>query len=596
MQNEEVVFASVAAPNHGAPFQSNYDQEFERLQKQFPEKSIGLNLSADQCYGIDFSKFCIINLRNHNNSGNFSFNRCTLTNLKAEEIIINNIEFNNCSFLEGAELILNNIRINNSSHQNNISIDFSESNEEDSNRKNQEIKLTLSSDHNVSINLKKINLIDSLLSCLSTTIRGSKAKISNSTFEGLFILENSNIEFVESISVKQKEIKNEFFNEFIVNEGSSIILTKSNKKSDIQNFILSEGAKAIEINNCSITNAKINGEITDKAIFNNVTFINPPEIVDIKFKNCNVEFRDIEFIDKNSPQAIAGFRALNKACRDANYHHGEIFFHGLELETRFNMLVERSYLFKFFLFLKGFFSKNIKPINSNNGFEKINNISNGDNNIKVIQQDTSKTYKKNYINVINSIKDFLSIFLRKILIFLKKNFQLIANFFQSILVYFIKNISYFIISFFIISKDGIERFLLSFHRLFSDFGRSLLLPLFSLVVISIFVWGLNFIQINSSKNITEDLINNECEIIKINVNELPKINSKIVFKNAIGPLQLALPKDFISDCESKFYNQNSNSIIYFLNFFHAVISSGIWFIWFFRWYWCYFWFIWFLWW
>ena len=245
------------------------------------------------------------------------------------------------------------------------------------------------------------------------------------------------------------------------------------------------------------------------------------------------------------------------------------------------MLVERSYLFKFFLFLKGFFSKNIKPVNSNNGVEKINNISNGDSNIKVIQPNTSKTYIKNYINVINSIKDFLSIFLRKILIFLKKNFQLIANFFQSKLVYLIKYISYFIISFFIISKDGIERFLLSFHRLFSDFGRSLLLPLFCLVVISIFVWGLNFIQINSSKNITEDLINNECEIIKINVNELPKINSKIVFKNTIGPLQLALPKDFISDCESKFYNQNSNSIIYFLNFFHAVISSGIWFIWFF---------------
>jgi hypothetical protein len=585
MKND-VVFTNI-----GENWQAYFDQEFEHLKKQFPEKFIGLNLDGNNFNQIDFSKFHITNLANTtNNSGGFSFNRCIFKNLKAEKKIINNIRFVDCIFLEGTELIFKDLQ-QNSPHPNAIHIDFSESNEENLNRNNQEIKLEISSDYNVLINLKKINLIDSLLSCLSTKIISSKAKISNSTFEGLIILENSNIEFDKKIVAKEKTIKEKSYNEFILVQNSSIIIRKSNKKSLIKNFNLSKGAKALELSNCEIHKAVIIGEITDKAIFNNVTFINPPEIGDIKFKNCNVEFSDVKFEDTSSPQAIAGFRALNKACRDANYHHGEILFHGLELETRFNMLVERSYffksyilisyLFKSFLFLKGFFSKNIKPVNSNNEVEKKNNLPNGDNNIKVIQQDTSKIYKKNYIKVINCIKNFLSIFLRKILSFSKKIFQLIANFINHFSYYFINHFSYFLISFFFISKDGIERFLLSFHKLFSDFGRSLLLPLFWLVVFAIVVWKLSFTQINSSNNITENLIDKECEIAKINVNELPKINKKIVFKNAIGPLQLALPKDFISVCESKFYNKNSNSIIYFLNFIHALISYAIWFVWFF---------------
>ena len=329
------------------------------------------------------------------------------------------------------------------------------------------------------------------------------------------------------------------------------------------------GATALELSNCIIEKAIIIGEITDKAIFNNVTFIEPPEIGDIKFKNCNVEFSDVKFLDTHSPKAIAGFRALNKACRDANYHHGEIFFHGLELETRFNMLVERSYLFKCFLKINNavedHFLKNTKPANLNNDVKKKNNLSNGDNNIKVIQQNSSKINKKIYYKVINSIKNFLSIFLRKILLFLKKIFQLIGN--------FIKYFSYFIISFFFISKDGIERFLLCFHKLFSDFGRSLLLPLFWLVVFAIVVWNLSFIQINSSNNIAENLIDKECEIAKI--------NKKIIFKNAIGPLQLALQKEFIKEDEIKCYNSKTNFFIKSLNFIHAVISYAIWFVWFF---------------
>ena len=277
--------------------------------------------------------------------------------------------------------------------------------------------------------------------------------------------------------VREKKIENEIFNEFIVNERSSLILKKSNKKSYIQNFNFSKGAKAIEINNCSIANARINGEITEKAIFNNVTFTNPPEIGDIKFKNCNVEFRDIEFKDKKSPEAIAGFRALNKACRDANYHHGEIFFHGLTLEGRGEELKYKS--------------------------------------------------------------------------------------------------------------DFVEKLLSDAYEVFSDFGRSVNRPLCWLVYLFSLFFVINFPAINKINDLklSENSVINK-SIVENNKNceeqfQLVKIHAKIVFKNAVGPLQLALTKDFISDCESKFYNQNSNSIIYFLNFFHAVISSGIWFIWFF---------------
>jgi len=63
--------------------------------------------------------------------------------------------------------------------------------------------------------------------------------------------------------------------------------------------------------------------------------------------------------------------------------------------------------------------------------------------------------------------------------------------------------------------------------------------------------------------------------------ELQKINKKIVFKNAIGPLQLALPKQFISDNEIECYHHKTNLFIDSLNFIHAIISYAIWFVWFF---------------
>jgi hypothetical protein len=486
MKND-VIFAEI-----GENGQANFDQEFEHLKKQNPEKFIGLNLGGNNFNQIDFSKFHITNLANPtNNSGGFSFNRCIFKNLKAEKKIINNIRFVDCIFLEGTELIFKDLQ-QNFPYPNAIHIDFSESNEENLNRKNQEIKLEISSDCNVLINLKKINLIDSLLSCLSTTIRSSRAKISNSTFEGLIILENSNIEFDKKIVAKEKTIKEKSYNEFILNENSSVILKKSKEKSFIKNFNLRNRAKALELSNCVIEKAKINGEITDKAIFNNVTFTNPPEIGDIKFKNCNVEFRDVKFKDTHSPQAIAGFRALNKACRDSNYHHGEIFFHGLTLEG---------------------IGRNLK-------------------------------YK----------------------------------------------------------SDFVEKIFSKAYKIFSNFGRSLNRPFHWLIILGFVVFVINWIGINKTNDLKlsqqltinkfiidnkQDLTNKDyfSDISSIIMkfyeeeNQSNIINAKLVFRSAIGPLIIALPRDFIEDYEEKFFKEKINFTIYFLNIIHRFLSLGIWSIW-----------------
>jgi hypothetical protein len=159
-------------------------------------------------------------------------------------------------------------------------------------------------------------------------------------------------------------------------------------------------------------------------------------------------------------------------------------------------------------------------------------------------------------------------------------FEIIYKSFNSVLI------KPFIPMFFI-SRDGIERLLLFLYKGFSDFGRSVNRPLVWLLILGFIFFGINYHEINKINNLklSENSVISK-SIVENNKNceeqfQLVKIHAKIVFKNAIGPLQLALPKDFISDCESKFYNKNSNSIIYFLNFIHTLISYAIWFVWFF---------------
>ncbi len=265
------------------------------------------------------------------------------------------------------------------------------------------------------------------------------------------------------------------------NQSTEIISTLPTFKfiiSEIKKSLkLNQGAKALDFKNCKINGFLINGEITEKAIFNNVTFTNPPNIGDIKFKNCNVEFRDPDFKDKKTPEAIAGFRALNKACRDANYHHGEIFFHGLTLEGRGEELKYES--------------------------------------------------------------------------------------------------------------DFVEKLLSDAYEVFSDFGRSVNRPLLWLLILGFIFFGINYYEINKINNLklSENSVINKSIVENNNnfeeeQNQLNKINKKIVIRNAIGPLRIALPKDFIEDNEEKLFKEKINSdFIYFLNIIHAFLSLGIWSIW-----------------
>jgi uncharacterized protein YjbI with pentapeptide repeats len=483
-------------------FNSFADSEYNEIKKNDPNKKIGLKITSisSELKSIDYSKYSTVKI------SNIKINQLTITDCIFKNLLFENTEFSklkleNCKTFNGKISIYG---INPNSYLNIEIVDCSISI-----NSNFPIRFSFDGSSNLISNSKfedrieiyhknKIEFND--CSFLNDVADQEVSSLGSLIFDNCKIMDEKYFFEIENSDLKISKSKVNYLRFSPDNKYKNLIDIVSSK---IELLDINKNITSINLEKTAITDFILNGEITEKAIFNNVTFKNPPEIGDIKFKNCNVEFRDVKFLDTHSPQAIAGFRALNKACRDANYHHGEIFFHGLELETRFNMLVERSYLFKWFL-------KNTK----------------------------------------------------------------IAN--------FIKHFLYFLISFFFfISKDGIERFLLCFHKLFSDFGRSLLLPLFWLLIFAIVVCYLNFTQINSSNNITENLIDKECESAKINVNELPKISKKITFKNSIGPLQLALPKQFISDDEIKCYHHKANFFIDSLNFIHAVISYAIWFVWFF---------------
>jgi hypothetical protein len=83
----------------------------------------------------------------------------------------------------------------------------------------------------------------------------------------------------------------------------------------------------------------------------------------------------------------------------------------------------------------------------------------------------------------------------------------------------------------------------------------------------------NSYNIKSINSFGKDWLNQTCKSWFINL--------KITFKNSIGPLQLALPKQFISDNEIECYHHKANFFIDSLNFIHAVISYAIWLVWFF---------------
>lgn len=136
-------------------------------------------------------------------------------------------------------------------------------------------------------------------------------------------------------------------------------------------------------------------------------------------------------------------------------------------------------------------------------------------------------------------------------------------------------------------SDFVEKLLSDAYEVFSDFGRSVNRPLVWLLISGFIFFGINYHEINKINNLklSENSVINKSIVENNNnfeeeQNQLNKINKKIVIRNAIGPLRIALPKDFIEDSEEKLFKEKINSdFIYFLNIIHAFLSLGIWSIW-----------------
>jgi hypothetical protein len=110
------------------------------------------------------------------------------------------------------------------------------------------------------------------------------------------------------------------------------------KDSSLIDIILNK-CDLLKIEDSKITNITLeNCQFNDAIILNNVTFSQSPHISNIKFSSHNVEMRNLKFTDNLSSQASGSYRAWMKACQDAGYENGVIFFHAKELQTRHNYL------------------------------------------------------------------------------------------------------------------------------------------------------------------------------------------------------------------------------------------------------------------
>ena len=236
--------------------------------------------------------------------------------------------------------------------------------------------------------------------------------------------------------------------------------------------------------------------------------------------------RNLKFKENLSPQASGSYRVWMKACQDAGYENGVIFFHAKELETRHNYLTKEieslklwninNYLKKIFLKSKNYLPKSFKIINlfSKNKFTKF--ISN---------------YTEYCFNILIIPLKAIGIFLIEFI----KLFSAKEN-----------------------NKIVIESILLNFHKHFSEYGEDLFKPLKWLIQIFCSMCFWFFVL---------DYFFYESDVNKFYLS----------LKNSLGPLVFALPKEFIKED----FLKSLPSSIKILCFLQTVICSSIWFVWFF---------------
>ncbi len=297
---------------------------------------------------IKFNKFTFIDNLNRT-SGDFSFSDCTFNQkiifkFKGRASIaiqnsnpdnIKNISINLANEpSKETRLSLKNYNLVNSNFKSPILLNASNSNQQPAHIKNSSfeyaLKINNTGDYVFSNddNLREANILNSI-----TFSNPYNAKFTNFKKIGDIICQSNDNKLTITLN-SCCEIGNILTNQLTaleINEDSkNLNLTK------IKKIEIAEGLDFLYLKNCQIEEFQFFGKLKNGFILDDVSFVKTPKIGNVEFLNCNVEIRKAKFVDANSPLATAGFRALNLACHKANYEMGVIFFHGLELETRYN--------------------------------------------------------------------------------------------------------------------------------------------------------------------------------------------------------------------------------------------------------------------
>jgi len=119
------------------------------------------------------------------------------------------------------------------------------------------------------------------------------------------------------------------------------------------------------------------------------------------------------------------------------------------------------------------------------------------------------------------------------------------------------------------SDSKVERFLLLFSKLFSDYGNSLFRPLRWIFCIFLMV----LILLVLGDFLSKICVNNNHNPVYKNLD----MNFRLSIRNAFFPFHYALPKNFVDEDYLKYLSWLSS----ILSFIHAVSSTIIWAIWFF---------------
>jgi hypothetical protein len=181
----------------------------------------------------------------------------------------------------------------------------------------------------------------------SLTAASGKLAMQDCEIEGILSAENA-CSPVELIRVTANKV-NVYGKHFIADSLTGEINSKSTnfrlKNSLALKKLTISDCEALEMQDCIIkesTNVK-GCNFSEHATFSNIIFNQAPTFdAKTQFSSKNIEFSNCTFTQLNSGAALGAYRSLKSICQDADYEHGVILFHGLELETYRNTHLTRN--------------------------------------------------------------------------------------------------------------------------------------------------------------------------------------------------------------------------------------------------------------